>query len=101
MCALQLGCPGRGTTRGGALTGQHAGPHSNEQLTAIMIRLHFRARAWQPGGAPDARGAWRGSGTLLAHKRVCRLMQAAGLPGRHPKAWKRTTVDGRPASARP
>jgi putative transposase len=33
-------------------------------------------------------------GHLVSHKRVHRLMQAAGLRGRHPKAWKRTTIGG-------
>ena len=35
-------------------------------------------------------------GHLVSHKRVHRLMQAAGLQGRHPKAWKRTTIGGDP-----
>ena len=39
-------------------------------------------------------------GHLVSHKRVHRLMQAAGLQGRHPRAWKRTTIGGgRPVSA--
>ena len=39
-------------------------------------------------------------GHLVSHKRVHRLMQAAGLRGRHPKAWKRTTIGGdRPVPA--
>ena len=33
-------------------------------------------------------------GQMVSHKRVHRLMQAAGLRGRHPKAWKRTTIGG-------
>jgi putative transposase len=39
-------------------------------------------------------------GHLVSHKRVHRLMQAAGLRGRHPRAWKRTTIGGdRPVPA--
>ena len=39
-------------------------------------------------------------GHLVSHKRVHRLMQAAGLRGRHPQAWKRTTIGGdRPVAA--
>ncbi|WP_232303774.1 IS3 family transposase [Pseudofrankia sp. DC12] len=34
------------------------------------------------------------SGHLLSPKRVWRLMKAAGLQGRHPKAWRRTTIGG-------
>jgi transposase InsO family protein len=33
-------------------------------------------------------------GHLVSQKRVHRLMQAAGLRGRHPRAWKRTTIGG-------
>jgi putative transposase len=40
------------------------------------------------------------AGHRLGLKRVWRLMRAAGLRGRHPKAWKRTTLAGdRPVSA--
>ena len=39
-------------------------------------------------------------GHLVSHKRVHRLMQAAGLRGRHPRAWRRTTIGGdRPVPA--
>ena len=39
-------------------------------------------------------------GYRLSHKRVWRLMKVAGLRGRHPKAWKRTTIGGdKPVSA--
>ncbi|OMH22976.1 transposase, partial [Tersicoccus phoenicis] len=30
----------------------------------------------------------------ISHKRVWRLMREAGLKGRHPKAWRRTTLPG-------
>ena len=33
-------------------------------------------------------------GYRLSGKRVWRLMKAAGLRGRHPKAWRRTTIGG-------
>ncbi len=39
-------------------------------------------------------------GFRVARKRVWRLMRAAGLQGRHPRAWKKTTVAGeRPIDA--
>lgn len=34
------------------------------------------------------------AGHRVSRKRVWRLMKAAGLQGRHPRAWKRTTVRG-------
>lgn len=40
------------------------------------------------------------AGHRVGRKRVWRLMKAAGLQGRHPRAWKRTTVPGeRPVPA--
>ena len=33
-------------------------------------------------------------GQMVSHKRVHRLMQAAGLRRHYPKAWKRTTIGG-------
>jgi transposase InsO family protein len=39
-------------------------------------------------------------GHHLSHKRVWPLMKAAGLRGRHPKAWRRTTIGAdQPANA--
>jgi hypothetical protein len=39
-------------------------------------------------------------GHRVARKRVWRLMKAAGLQGRHPRAWKKTTIHGeRPVPA--
>jgi putative transposase len=39
-------------------------------------------------------------GVRVAAKRVWRLMRAAGLRGRHPRAWKKTTIAGqRPIDA--
>lgn len=39
-------------------------------------------------------------GHRVSRKRVWRLMRAAGLQGRHPRAWKRTTIPGdRPVPA--
>lgn len=48
-------------------------------------------------GNPGVRRTWAhlvADGWQVATKRVHRLMQAAGLKGRHPRAWKRTTVAG-------
>ena len=48
-------------------------------------------------GNPGVRRMWAhlvAAGWKIAHKRVHRLMQAAGLQGRHPRAWKQTTVAG-------
>lgn len=61
-------------------------------LIAIMRTLHAQARG-NPG-VRRMRAGLAAAGYRLSHKRVYRLMQAADLQGRHPKAWKRTTVHG-------
>ncbi len=68
------------------------------ELTAL-IRFLFDALRGNPG-VRRIRAELAGLGHRLAHKRVHRLMRAAGLQGRHPKPWKRTTVQGeRPTPA--
>jgi putative transposase len=68
------------------------------ELVALMQVLHARARA-NPG-VRRMRADLAAVGHRLSHKRVWRLMRVAGLRGRHPKAWKRTTIHGeRPVPA--
>lgn len=54
-------------------------------------------------GNPGVRRMWAhliAAGWRIGKKRVHRLMQSAGLKGRHPRAWKVTTVAGeKPVSA--
>ena len=61
-------------------------------LIVIMRELFARARG-NPG-VRRMRAEFAAVGHRLSSKRVHRLMQLAGLRGRHPKAWKRTTVPG-------
>jgi putative transposase len=90
MCAeLQV-------SRSGYYAWRSAGPSKRSKddatLTAIMKKLHAQAR-----GNPGVRRMRAGLAALghrLSHKRVYRLMKAAGLRGRHPRAWKRTTIGG-------
>jgi putative transposase len=61
-------------------------------LTALIKTVHERLR-----GNPGVRrvhAELAAAGHRLSRKRVWRLMKAAGLRGRHPKAWKRTTIPG-------
>ena len=58
-----------------------------------MIKAIYQQARGNPG-VQRVRAGLAALGHLLSHKRVWRLMQAAGLQGRHPKAWKRTTVHG-------
>ena len=67
-------------------------------LIAVMKKVYEEARG-NPG-VRRMRAGLAALGHLVSHKRVHRLMQAAGLRGRHPRAWKRTTIGGdRPVPA--
>ena len=73
-------------------------------LIAVMRKVHEQARG-NPG-VRRMRAGLAALGHLVSHKRVHRLMRAAGLRGRYPRAWKRTTIGGDrppapPAPARP
>lgn len=71
---------------------------ADEWLEALIINVYTQAR-----GNPGVRrvhAALAALGHRLGPKRVWRLMKAAGLQGRHPRAWKRTTIHGeRPVPA--
>lgn len=74
-----------------------AAPISNHdqedvELTEIIKKIHADER-----GNPGVRRVHAGLialGRPVSRKRVHRLMRAADLQGRHPKAWKQTTVKG-------
>jgi len=61
-------------------------------LTGLIATLYQHGRG-NPG-VRRVRAGLAALGRRLSHKRVWRLMRAAGLRGRHPKAWKRTTIAG-------
>lgn len=59
-------------------------------LIEVMKHLHAEGR-----GNPGVDRLWAGLTALgyrISRKRVWRLMKASGLRGRHPKAWRRTTI---------
>lgn len=95
-------CTQLGVSRSGYYAWRAAGPsqrsRDEDMLIALMRHLHEQARG-NPG-VRRLRAALAAAGHRLSHKRVWRLMRAAGLRGRHPTAWKRTTVPGeRPVPA--
>ncbi|PZP24744.1 MAG: IS3 family transposase [Kocuria rhizophila] len=64
----------------------------NDRLLAIITEAYRRLR-----GNPGVRRIHAelcALGERVGKNRVARLMQAAGLRGRHPRAWKRTTTSG-------
>jgi len=65
---------------------------ADEGLTALIVTICKQAR-----GNPGVRRVRAGLAALghrLSHKRVWRLMRAGDPRGRHPKAWKRSTIAG-------
>lgn len=89
-------CAELGVSRAGYYAWRSAGPcaraDSDATLTVILRHLHARSRG-NPG-VRRLRGGLAAVGHRVSHKRVWRLMRAAGLRGRHPRAWKRTTMPG-------
>jgi putative transposase len=95
-------CAWLGVSRSGCYAWRGAGPSQRSRddsaLIAVMKRIYTQARG-NPG-VRRMRAGLAAVGHLVSHKRVHRLMQAVGLQGRHPKAWKRTTIGGdRPVPA--
>jgi len=70
---------------------------SNEELLALIRAVHERSRGTY--GAPRIHAELVASGTRVGHKRVARLMHAAGLQGASRRRWALTTV--RDKKARP
>lgn len=95
-------CAWLDVSRSGYYAWRAAGPSQRSEddsaLIAVMRKIYEGARG-NPG-VRRMRAGLAAVGHLISHKRVHRLMQAAGLQGRHPRAWKRTTIGGdRPVSA--
>jgi transposase InsO family protein len=89
-------CAWLGVSRSGYYAWRGAGPSQRSRddsvLIAVMRKIHAEARG-NPG-VRRMRAGLAALGHLVPHKRAHRLMQAAGLRGRHPRAWKRTTIGG-------
>ena len=70
---------------------------SDRELDDQSLTEKIRTAHQSLKGNPGVRRIWaqlRAAGLRVGKKRVHRLMQAAGLKGRHPRAWKRTTLPG-------
>lgn len=89
-------CRELGVSRSGYYAWRSRPPSQRAQddaaVTAVIEHLFAEAR-----GNPGVRRMHAGltaTGHRVSPKRVWRLMRAAGLRGRHPKAWRRTTIGG-------
>jgi putative transposase len=89
-------CEYLGVSRSGYYNWRGAGPSQRAQddETLIVIMKELFARARGNPGVRRMRAELGAVGYRLSGKRVHRLMKAAGLRGRHPKAWKKTTIHG-------
>jgi transposase InsO family protein len=67
-------------------------------LTTRITAGHKRSRGRY--GAPRIHAELRRQGRRHSRKRVARLMRQAGLAGRAPRRWKKTTIPGPAAAAR-
>jgi len=82
-----------------ARTGQ---PPDRDRQDAGLTRLITaeRKRSKDRYGAPRIHAELRRQGRRHSRKRVARLMRRAGLAGRAPKRWKKTTIPDPAAAAR-
>jgi putative transposase len=93
---VEFMCRELGVSRSGYYAWRSRAPsmreRADERLLAVIRQVHERLR-----GNPGVRRV-HAELVILGHtvspKRVWRLMKAAGLQGRHPKSWKRTTTPG-------
>jgi transposase InsO family protein len=67
-------------------------------LTVLIAAEHKRSRGRY--GVPRIHAELRRTGHRHSRKRVARLMRQAGLRGRTPKRWKKTTIPDPAAAAR-
>jgi putative transposase len=65
---------------------------TDAEVSELIVTLHAELRG-NPG-VRRMRAELHTHGVNMGLKRVWRLMKAAGLRGRHPRQWKRTTVAG-------
>jgi len=89
-------CAELGVSASGYYKWRRHTPSARELEDAVLLE-EIRAAHKDLDGNPGVRRTWAhltAAGRRIGQKRVHRLMQAAGLEGRHPKAWKTTTVAG-------
>jgi transposase InsO family protein len=68
------------------------------ELTVLITAEHKRSRGCY--GAPRIHAELRGQGRRHSRKRIARLMRQAGIAGRAPRRWKKTTIPDPAAAAR-
>ncbi len=96
-------CAELGVSRSGYYAWRMAVPSQHQTLDEVLIVVlrHLYAEGRGNPGVRRLRAGLAAAGHRVGHKRVHRLMRLAGLRGRHPKAWKRTTIPGEQPVAAP
>ena len=89
-------CTELGVSRSGYYAWRSSAPsqRSLDDTTSTTLIKKICADGRGNPGVRRVRAGLAACGHRLSHKRVWRLMKAAGLQGRHPTAWKRTTIGG-------
>ena len=89
-------CEQLGVSESGYYAWRNRPVSDHDKADALLVRLIQAVFARLEGnpGRRRVRAELSACGHQVSLKRVHRLMQVAGLQGRHPKAWKRTTVPG-------
>jgi putative transposase len=93
---VEFMCTELNVSRSGYYAWRHRAPSarsvSDTELSVLIADLHATSRG--NAGVRRIRADLAHLGRRVSGKRVHRLMQDAGLQGRHPKAWKHTTIRG-------
>ena len=95
-------CRELGVSRSGFYKWREAEPSKRSREDSVLILIMRKVFAESRGnpGVRRIRAGMTAIGYPMSTGRVHRLMKAGGLRGRHPKAWKKTTIHGEhPVSA--
>lgn len=90
-------------SRSGYYAWRHGQPSARAERDVLLTALIESAYQQLRGnpGVRRMRAELSVRGHQVSQKRVWRLMHAAGLQGRHPRAWQRTTIPGDDAAPVP
>jgi len=80
------------------LSGPSRRDQEDAELTGQIQAVHEQSKGRY--GAPRIHAEMRRRGRRHSRKRVARLMRAAGIRGRAPKRWRKTTIPDPAAAAR-
>lgn len=87
-------CTHLGVSRAGYCAWRNRGPSKRDRddwaLTSLIVAFHEASRG--NAGVRRIHADLVASGHTIGVDRVRRLMHTAGVQGRHPKAWRTTTI---------